>query len=82
MVRARLLRTLMQERAVERIELKIEGMTCGHCVARVEKALAAVAGVSDVSVGLESGSAIVEGTGVEASSSRRAAIAITRSSGK
>lgn len=53
---------------MERIELKIEGMTCGHCVARVEKAVAAVAGVSDVSVGLESGTAIVEGTGVEAGS--------------
>ncbi|MFZ7131535.1 MAG: heavy-metal-associated domain-containing protein [Eubacteriales bacterium] len=31
----------------------IEGMSCGHCVARVEKALKALDGVSDVMVDLE-----------------------------
>lgn len=53
---------------MQRIELKIEGMTCGHCADRVERALAAVAGVSDVTVELASGSAVVEGAGFEESS--------------
>ncbi|MBM4377315.1 MAG: heavy-metal-associated domain-containing protein [Deltaproteobacteria bacterium] len=38
--------------------LRVSGMTCGKCVARVEKALRGVAGVSEVSVDL-SGSARV-----------------------
>lgn len=43
-------------------ELKIEGMTCGHCVEAVRKALAAVPGVDQVAeVSLESGSARIEG---------------------
>jgi copper chaperone len=29
----------------EKIELKVTGMTCGHCEARVQKALLAVPGV-------------------------------------
>ncbi len=35
------------------ITLKIDGMSCGHCVSSVKKAIDAVAGVSssDVSVG-------------------------------
>lgn len=33
--------------------LKIEGMGCGGCVTTVTKALAAVAGISDVAVSLE-----------------------------
>ena len=36
------------------IDLKIEGMTCASCVARVEKALARVDGVGDVRVNLAS----------------------------
>jgi copper chaperone len=43
------------------VELKIEGMSCNHCVARTEKALAAVEGVSRVEVHLEPGSATVDG---------------------
>jgi copper chaperone CopZ len=43
------------------IDLKIEGMSCEHCAARTEKALAAVAGVSRVEVHLEPGSAAVDG---------------------
>ena len=42
--------------------LKIEGMMCQHCQARVDKALRAVAGVEDVTVDLENGSAAVTGT--------------------
>lgn len=35
------------------VKLTIEGMSCGHCVARVREALATVAGVevSDVRIG-------------------------------
>ena len=42
--------------------LKIEGMMCGHCKARVEKALKAVAGVETVEVSLEDKTATVTGT--------------------
>jgi len=45
------------------MDLTIEGMTCGHCVAAVERALRAVEGVSDVSVDLEAGTATVAATG-------------------
>ncbi len=45
------------------IELKIEGMSCEHCVARVESALAAVEGVSLVKVELEPGRAVVQAEG-------------------
>lgn len=44
------------------IELKIEGMTCGHCAAAVSKALAAVPGVSRVvEIDVAGGSAKIEG---------------------
>jgi len=51
----------------ETIQLKVEGMTCMHCVAAVRKALAAVGGVEEVvDVSLEAGSATVRGdAGVE-----------------
>jgi len=49
---------------VEGIELNIEGMSCEHCVARTEKALAAVTGVSKVEVRLEPGAATVTGENV------------------
>ncbi|WP_374370247.1 heavy metal translocating P-type ATPase [Tabrizicola sp.] len=42
-------------------ELSIEGMTCASCVARVERALKAVPGVSTASVNLATESARVEG---------------------
>ncbi|MGM9553455.1 MAG: heavy-metal-associated domain-containing protein [Faecousia sp.] len=41
--------------------LKIEGMMCGHCKARVEKALKAVTGVETVEVSLENKTATVTG---------------------
>ena len=45
------------------IQLKIEGMTCGHCVMGVKEALAAVPGVQGpVEVDLKSGEARVGGT--------------------
>jgi copper chaperone len=44
------------------ITLDIEGMSCGHCVAAVRKALSAVPGVKEVTeVDLEHGRARIEG---------------------
>lgn len=37
---------------MERVTLKISGMTCGHCVGAVSKALRDVAGVEVESVGV------------------------------
>ncbi|GGJ70749.1 CopZ family metallochaperone [Deinococcus aquiradiocola] len=42
-------------------ELKITGMTCGHCQSAVTKALRAVPGVQNAQVDLSTGQAIVEG---------------------
>jgi copper chaperone len=42
-------------------ELKIDGMTCGHCSAAVKKALEKVAGVSAATVDLAAGRARVDG---------------------
>lgn len=39
--------------------LKIQGMTCNHCVMRVAKALKAVPGVQDAVVDLQKGEAVV-----------------------
>jgi len=35
---------------MQQLTLKIDGMSCGHCVARVEKALAKLEGVSVIRV--------------------------------
>lgn len=39
--------------------LKVQGMTCNHCVMRVQKALKGVAGVSDAQVDLSKAEASV-----------------------
>lgn len=44
---------------MQSVELKIEGMTCGGCVASVTRALQGVAGVAHVDVSLEAGQARV-----------------------
>ncbi len=44
-------------------ELKIDGMSCGHCVASVKSALESVAGVDKAEVSLAEGMAVVEHTG-------------------
>ena len=44
------------------IQLKIDGMTCKHCVAAVTDALNAVEGVTKVEVTLEPGAATVTGS--------------------
>ena len=43
----------------ETLELQIEGMTCASCVARIEKALAAVPGVTSAAVNLATERAVV-----------------------
>ncbi len=50
-----------KETNMKKIQLNIEGMMCGHCTARVEKALRSVSGVNDVTVSLENKNAIVVG---------------------
>lgn len=42
-------------------KLKIEGMTCGHCVMHVKKTLMGVPGVNTAEVDLQTGEASVEG---------------------
>lgn len=49
----------------DQLELKIDGMTCASCVARVEKALQKVTGVSSAQVNLATETAQIKGTGVE-----------------
>ncbi len=39
--------------------LKVQGMTCNHCVMRVAKALKAVPGVQDANVDLQKAEAVV-----------------------
>jgi copper chaperone len=47
------------------LKLKIQGMTCGHCVMHVKQAIAKVPGVQGpVEVSLETGEALVNGTPV------------------
>lgn len=44
------------------LTLNVGGMSCGHCVARVEKALKEVPGVDQVEVLLDPGLAKIEGS--------------------
>lgn len=55
-------------------ELKIEGMHCEHCVARIEKALSAIDGVKKVKVNLKKAVAKVECDGDVANDTLKAAI--------
>lgn len=45
---------------MEKIVLKIDGMTCGHCVGKVEKALKSLPGVEVAKVDLKKGTAKVK----------------------
>ena len=47
----------MTDGASNQVTLKVEGMTCGHCVGRVQKALDAAPGVTSAKVDLDSGTA-------------------------
>lgn len=48
-----------QNKKAETIQLALSGLTCGDCVAKVDKALRAVKGVKDVKVDLKKESAEV-----------------------
>ena len=54
--------------------LKIEGMMCGHCEARVKKALEALPQVESAQVSHESGTAVVALSGEIAGSELKAAV--------
>ena len=45
---------------MEKMTLKIQGMTCKNCVAHVTKALASVDGVTSVKVNLKKGEAVIK----------------------
>lgn len=45
---------------MEKIVLKIDGMTCGHCVGKVEKSLKSLPGVEVAKVDLKKGTAKVK----------------------
>ncbi len=45
---------------MEKIVLKIDGMTCGHCVGKVEKSLKSLPGVEVAKVDLNKGTAKVK----------------------
>jgi len=47
------------------VTYRIQGMTCGGCARHVEKALRAVAGVSDVVMDVAQGTATVQGEAAE-----------------
>lgn len=48
------------------IEIHVEGMTCGHCVSAVTRALQKVPGVERAEVSLEKGRALVTGSAAPA----------------
>jgi Cu+-exporting ATPase len=50
----------MTEHAMTNVTLAIQGMTCGHCVKRVQQALVATPGVARATVTLEPSQARVE----------------------
>lgn len=52
-------------KAMDVLELKVDGMTCGSCVKAATRALSAVPGVEAVDVQLERGAATVRGEAIE-----------------
>jgi uncharacterized membrane protein YraQ (UPF0718 family)/copper chaperone CopZ len=56
----RLLKKKIEVNEMEQV-YKIEGMTCNHCKANVDKALSAIEGVESLEIDLESGTAKVQG---------------------
>jgi copper chaperone len=45
---------------MERVELRVEGMTCGGCVKSIQNALTAKDGVSTATANLEAGTVAIE----------------------
>ena len=52
---------------MDSITLQVDGMTCQHCVKRVQKALSGVSGVESAEVSLEKGQAEVKGRNLDLS---------------
>jgi copper chaperone CopZ len=48
---------IMTDGTENKVTLKVDGMTCGHCVGRVQKALDATPGVVEAKVDLETATA-------------------------
>ncbi len=57
---------------MDRLELRVDGMTCEHCVRAVTTEVSAVAGVADVEVDLGRGAVRVTGTAVSDEAVRQA----------
>ena len=49
-----------EEKGMKETTISIEGMMCSHCTGTVEKALAGIDGVKEVSVSLENKNAVVK----------------------
>ena len=49
---------------MDKIEITIEGMTCGHCAMSVTNEIATIEGVASVNVDHQAGKALVEAQGV------------------
>ena len=49
---------------MSKVEIQIEGMTCGHCAMTITKELSGLAGVANVQVDHTKGSAVVEQSGL------------------
>ncbi len=52
--------------ANQRVELKVDGMTCSHCSGSVSRALQEMSGVADVQVDLADGKATIGGSDLDA----------------
>ena len=53
----------LREGSIDRLDLKVEGMTCSSCVARVEKALLKVPGVQEASINFATETATIRAAG-------------------
>ncbi len=49
---------------MSKTEIKIEGMTCGHCAMSITNEIATLEGVTSVKVDHQAGNAVVESDGV------------------
>jgi len=57
---------------METVELRVEGMSCGHCEAAVRAEVGAVPGVTDVVADAAGGAVTVTGTALDESRIREA----------
>jgi uncharacterized protein len=63
------------ETAGDKVTLRIDGMTCGHCADAVARALRTMSGVTDVRVDLDAGQAVVSGEGLDGQALAAAVVA-------